>query len=79
MVSITVSIPEDIRKKMKEFPEINWSAIVRKTLIERISQLSLREEMLKKLKGEKELIAWSVELGRKAKKGRMQKINADNN
>ena len=33
-----------------------------------------KEEMLKKLKEEKELIDWSVKLGRKAKKGRFKEL-----
>ena len=32
MVSITLSVPEDVRHKMDMFPEINWSGFVRKSI-----------------------------------------------
>ena len=74
MVSITLSIPEEVKHKMEHFSEINWSGFVRKIIIEKTKELSWKEEMLKKLKEEKELIDWSVELGRKAKKGRFKEL-----
>ena len=78
MVSITLSVPEDIRKVMKENPEINWSALVRKTIQEKAEQLEMKKELLNNLKKEKEFIDWSVELGRDAKKGRLKKILNEN-
>ena len=76
MVSITLSIPEQVREQMKRFPEINWSGFVRKSIEEKAKQLAWREEMLKKLESpeEQELINWSVELGRKAKKDSFKKL-----
>ena len=74
MVSVTVSVPKDVREKMLEFPEVNWSALVRKSIIKEVDRLKLREEMLSELEGEKEFIDWSVELGRKAKKGRLKRL-----
>ena len=68
MVSITVSVPEEIRKKMKEFPEINWSAIVRKTLIEKINHLSLKEQLKLQLKKDRKFNDWAVQLIRKGRK-----------
>ncbi len=79
MVSITISVPEEIRKIMKNSPEVNWSGLVRKAIIEKAQQLELKEKLLKQLNEEKELIEWSVELGRKAKKGRFEKLNEHNN
>jgi hypothetical protein len=43
MVSLTLSIPDDLKKEMEEFPEINWSEIARAAIKSRI-------EMLKKFK-----------------------------
>ena len=68
MVSITVSVPEEIRKVMKEFPEINWSGLVRKTIEEKAEALMLKNEMLKELKEEKEISDWAVELVRKGRR-----------
>jgi len=74
MVSITISIPEEIRKLMKRFPEVNWSGLVRQCITQKAKQLAIREELLKQFKKEKEFIDWSVELGRKAKMGRAQRL-----
>ena len=74
MVSITLSVPEDIREVMKRFPEINWSGLVRKSIIEKAQELKIKEEMLNELKKEQGFIEWSVDLGRKAKKGRLKRI-----
>ncbi len=76
MVSVTLSIPEETRKIMKEFPEINWSGFIRKSIEEKAKELKWKEEMLKKLKEEEEFTKWSVELGRKAKKGRFKRISS---
>ena len=79
MVSITISIPQEVRETMKRFEEVNWSALVRKVIIEEVKKRQLKEELLKGLEREKEFIDWSVELGRKAKKGRFQRLmNNDN-
>jgi len=74
MVSITLSIPEEIRKKMDQFPEINWSGMVRKMLIEKINYLSWKEETLKQLKKEEKFTDWTVEMGRKMKSARLKEL-----
>ncbi len=67
MVSITFSIPEEIRKIMKEFPEINWTHIVRSSIEEKAKKLAIKKELLKKLKEEREFIDWGVEVVRKGR------------
>ena len=47
MVSITISVPEEIKELMKKFPEINWSGLVRKAIIERARTLQLKEDLSK--------------------------------
>ena len=76
MVSLTLSIPEELKKKMEQFPEINWSGLVRKIIIEKTQELQWRQEMLKKLKQEDEsgFTQWTVDMGRKAKKGIWNRI-----
>ena len=76
MVSITLSVPEQVRAHMKMFPEVNWSGFIRLAVESKVKKLVWREQMLKKLesKEEQELIKWSVELGRKAKKGRFAEL-----
>ncbi len=76
MVSITLSIPEEVRKQMKKFSEINWSAFVRSCIESKTKELAWKQEMLEKLNSpeEQELIKWSVELGRQAKKERLKDL-----
>lgn len=74
MVSVTLSIPEEVKHKMESFSEINWSGFIRKAIIEKTNELSWKEKMLKKLKEEKELTEWAVKMGRKAKKGRAKRL-----
>lgn len=74
MVSVTISIPEDIRKKMNQFEEINWSGLIRKTLINKINLLVWKEETLKQLKKEEEFTDWSIEMGRKMKSRRLKEL-----
>ncbi len=76
MVSITLSIPKEVRAEMKRFSEINWSAFVRSCIESKAKELAWKQEMLEKLNSpeEKELIDWSVKLGRQAKKGRAKEL-----
>ena len=68
MVSITLSVPEEIRKKMKQFDEINWSGLVRKTIEKKIHELSWKEEMLKQLKEQEKFEDEAITIGNKIKK-----------
>ena len=52
---------------MKEFPEVNWSALVRKTIIDEVKRRELKKELLEGLKKDKDLIDWSVDLIRKGR------------
>lgn len=74
MVSVTLSIPPDVKHKMERFSYINWSGFIRKAIIEKTQELSFKEEMLKKLKEQKEIINWSVDLQRRARKDRAQEL-----
>ena len=76
MVSITLSVSEETKKLMKKFQELNWSGFIRKSIEDKAKELEWKEKILNQLKEEEEFTKWSVELGRKAKKGRMQKISS---
>jgi len=68
MVSITLSVPEEIHKLMKKFPEVNWSGLVRACITERARKLAIKEEMLAQLGKEKEFSEWAVSLVREGRK-----------
>ena len=71
MVSVTISVPKEIRELMKRFPEVNWSGLVRKSIIEKARELQMKEEMLNQFEKEKSFNNWAVNLirdGRKSNK-----------
>lgn len=73
MASITFAVDDKLKSEMSEFSWVNWSELIRTVLFERRRQA---EQLLKRLhsKEEQELIKWSVELGRRAKKGRFKEL-----
>jgi len=76
MVSITLSIPEEVKKKMEGFSEINWSGFVRKCIESKVEKLTWKEQMLSKLEEEEEsgFTDWTIEMGNKIKKGAWEKL-----
>ena|SRR3990167_2025794 len=73
MASVTFAIPDEVKAEVKHLCWVNWSEITK-------SEISKKEKLAKLLleklhsKEEQELIRWSVELGRKAKKGRFKQL-----
>lgn len=47
MVSITLSVSEELKKEMDKFPEINWSAVARKEIEKRLELLKKFNEFTK--------------------------------
>jgi len=74
MVSITLSVPEETRKVMKKFTEMNWSGFVRKSIEEKAKELSLKEQMLKEFSKEEEVINWAVRLQHKSRANRINEL-----
>ena len=46
MVSITLSVPEDLKHEMDSFPEINWSAVAREAIKKRIMMMEKFKEFM---------------------------------
>ena len=64
MSTVTISVPAELKQKMCLFPELNWSAVARKAIAERIAFLEKMDRQLAKSRlSEKDTIA----LGRKVK------------
>ena len=74
MVSITLSVPEETRKLMKKFPEMNWSGFVRKSIEQKTKLLAEMEDMKSRLKEEKEAVDWSVKLQHASRSGRLDEL-----
>lgn len=67
MVSITLSIPEETRKIMKEFPDVNWTHLVRSSIEEKAKKLVIKRELLKRFEKEKDFVDWSVKIVREGR------------
>ena len=74
MVSITVSVPPKTKKSMKEFPEMNWSGFVKKSIEEKTKKLAKLEELTKELEAEQDITDWSVKLQRASRSGRLEAL-----
>ena len=49
MGNITLSVSDDLHKKMKEFSEVKWSEVARKAIQERIKTLEMAESIARSL------------------------------
>lgn len=77
MVSITLSVPENVRELMKKYPEVNWSGFVRTAIESKVKKLAWKEQMLKQLESEKEFDAIALELGREVKQKAWEKLKKE--
>ena len=66
MVSITLSVPQELKEEMDTHPELNWSEVARQAIREKIILLNKMDAILERSKlTEKD----AIELGRKVKRG----------
>lgn len=69
MPTLTLAIPEEMKRQMESCPEINWSEVARESIRERLGQLQLFKAIVGKSKlTEKEAEKLALELGRKVNK-----------
>ena len=60
MGNITLSIPDNIHKDMRQFSEVKWSEVARKAIIQKLETLHLAESLAKKSKlSEKDVTEFS--------------------
>ncbi len=73
MPTITLSMPDELKKQMEEFVYINWSEVAREAIKQRLSQLAILNSIAKKSKlTEKD----ALELGRKINKSMHKRYKA---
>ncbi|MBS3163576.1 hypothetical protein J4427_02695 [Candidatus Woesearchaeota archaeon] len=71
MVSITLSVPIEMKKQMDTHPEMNWSEVTRQAIREKLIILAKMDLMLSKSKmTEKD----ALELGRKVNQAVAKRI-----
>jgi hypothetical protein len=47
MPNITLSLPVEVHKMMQEYPEIRWSEVARRAIIEKLEALKQMDELTK--------------------------------
>lgn len=71
MPTITLSVPEDLKKDMDESKEINWSEVARAAIKSKVEQLRILKSITAKSKlTEKD----ALELGRKINKSLHERL-----
>ncbi len=77
MPNITLSLPEELKHKMEEFPEINWSALIRRYVESKVNRLVWKEQMLRQLEPEREFDEEALRLGDKIKQGVWERLKKE--
>ena len=73
MAIMSVSVPEDLKQRMSEMDEVNWSAVARKAFEQKVEQV----EFLKQLAGKSKLTEKSSrEISRKISENMTKKFRS---
>ncbi len=65
MTTLTLAVPDEMKKKMDSFPEMNWSEVARQAFIQKIDDM----EFLRKFKEKSKLSeADALRLGKEVSK-----------
>ncbi len=54
MPNITLAVPKEVHKEMKQFSDVRWSEVARRAIIEKLETLKLAEKLASKSKLTKE-------------------------
>jgi len=71
---MNITLPEELKHKIERFPEINWPGFVKKAMEHKVEELQHREQILKELEEEQDIIDWSVKLQRASRRGRFDEL-----
>lgn len=77
MPNITISVPEELKHKMDNLPELNWSELIRGFLLEKINRALLLKKLDKMLENSKLTEEDCLRLGDKIKKSMWKKYKAE--
>ncbi|MBI4980714.1 hypothetical protein HZC30_04125 [Candidatus Woesearchaeota archaeon] len=50
MGNLTLAVPEKVHQEMRHFPEVKWSEVARRAIIDRLETLRLAESLAQKSK-----------------------------
>jgi predicted transcriptional regulator len=65
MPTMTLAVPDELKKKMEKFPEMNWSEVARQAIRQRVEMLETLKEFTKDSTMTEED---ALEMGRKVNK-----------
>ena len=65
MPTLTLAVPEDLKKEMDSLPELNWSEVARKAIAKKLEEYKLFRAIVSKSKLTEK---GALELGRKVNK-----------
>ena len=66
MVTITLAVPAELKQRMEQFPEMNWSEIARQAFIQRINDMEFLKEFTSKSRiTDEDALRWGKELNKK--------------
>jgi len=68
MVSVTLSIPEELKQKMDQFEWLNWSAVAREAFTKRMKQLEVLDKFEKDFEKSQLTNKDCIKLGKELKK-----------
>ena len=74
MANITLSLPDGLKKKMDDFPEINWSEITRGFLYEKVQRLALLRKLDSMLENSELTEEDALRMGREAKRSMQHRL-----
>ena len=71
MTTLTLAVPDEMKKKMHSFPEMNWSEVARQAFIQKIEDM----DFLRKFKEKSKLTeADALRLGKEVSKSVSDKL-----
>ncbi|MBS3158475.1 hypothetical protein J4206_04270 [Candidatus Woesearchaeota archaeon] len=74
MVSVTLSLPEQVHMKMKLFDEINWSGFIRRCILQKTHQLEMKEQLLAGVQKDEEIGRWFSQISTPMRKERVSAL-----
>jgi predicted CopG family antitoxin len=60
-VNVTISLPEELYKKMKEHDEVSWSAVIRNLIEQKLKDMDLLDKLTSKSKLSEEEVSLLAE------------------
>jgi len=73
MVSITLSVPEEVKRRMERFEWLNWSAVAREVFVKRMKRLEILQKFERDFEKGELSDEECIKLGRELKKAMLEK------